>query len=358
MKLGMFMMPLHPPEKPRTQCYDEDVEQIVLADELGFSEVWIGEHLSLDWENIPSNEIFIANLIARTRQIRLGTGVTIIPQHHPVNTASRLALLDHLSHGRLNIGLGQGAIPTDQALFGLPDSATQGLMTIEGIDLVLKLWQTEPPFDFEGKYWRVTLDKPVSPHGIGVLTKPYQRPHPPIAMGLNTGRMSAPMCGQRGWIPISGNLVAISTVARHWTWYREGAREAGRPAPDRSIWRVARNIFVGETNDDAWEFARRGSLGRSFEDYMLHLLASARILGMVKSDPQMPDEEVTTDYVLKNLCIIGDPESCIRQLENVWEQTGGFGTLVMIAHDWDDRARWKRSMELLATKVVPALPTI
>ncbi len=357
MNLGMVMMPLHPPEKPRTQCYDEDVEQIGLADRLGFREVWVGEHLSLQWENIPSNEVFLANLIARTQQIRLGTGVTIIPQHHPVNVASRLALRDHLSHGRLTIGIGQGAIPSDQALLGLPEPATQGQMTLEGIDLILRLWQAEPPFDFAGTYWRVRLDQPVSAQGIGVLTRPYQQPHPPIAMGLNTGRLSAPQCGRRGWIPISGNLRPLSTVARHWDWYTQGAQEAGRPAPERAIWRIARNVFVGETNEEAWAFARQGALGRSFAEYMLHLLAAAKILGMMKEDPALPDAEVTVEYVLQHLCIIGDPESCRRQLQAVWEQTGGFGTLVMIAHDWDDPARWRRSLELLATEVVPALPS-
>jgi len=152
MKLGLFMMPVHPPEKPRTQCFDEDIELIVRAEELGFTEAWIGQHHSVAWEPIPSNDVFIANVFPRTRTIRLGPGVTIIPQHHPANVAVRLALLDHLSHGRLNCGFGQGGVPTDHELFGLPDAKTQGLMTLEGIDMVLKLWQTEAPFEFKGQF--------------------------------------------------------------------------------------------------------------------------------------------------------------------------------------------------------------
>ena len=99
MKLGTFMMPLHPPEKDRTIGFEEDIEFVVRADELGFTEAWIGQHHTLAWEPIPSNDVFIANVLPRTKNIRLGSGVSILPQHHPVNVAVRLAYLDHLSRG-------------------------------------------------------------------------------------------------------------------------------------------------------------------------------------------------------------------------------------------------------------------
>ena len=91
MDLGMFMMPIHPPEKSRTECFEEDIEMIVLADQLGFKEAWIGQHHSVMWEPIPSNDVFISNLLPRTKNIRLGTGVSILTQHHPVNVAVRPA---------------------------------------------------------------------------------------------------------------------------------------------------------------------------------------------------------------------------------------------------------------------------
>ena len=113
MKLGTFMMPLHPPEKDYTLGFEEDIEFVVRADELGFTEAWIGQHHTLAWEPIPSNDVFIANVLPRTKNIRLGSGVSILPQHHPVNVAVRLAYLDHLSRGRINAGFGQGGVPTD-----------------------------------------------------------------------------------------------------------------------------------------------------------------------------------------------------------------------------------------------------
>ncbi len=358
MKLGVFMMPLHPPEKSRTQCFDEDIELVVLADELGFSEAWVGQHHSVAWEPIPANDLFIANVLPRTKQIRLGTGVTIIPQHHPVNIAVRLAYLDHLSHGRINCGFGQGGVTTDWGLFDLPDAKTQGLMTVEGIDMVLKLWQLEAPFDLQGQFWHIKLVDPKPERGIGTLLKPYQQPHPPIAMSVVKGNsMAARMAGQRGYIPISTNLVPMTTLPDHWQTYSAGATEAGHSTPDRAIWRISRSIYIGETNDAAWEHARSGTFIRSFE-YLIDVLKSANMLNLVKHDPGVADDAVTPDYMLRHLCIIGDKAECIRQLHALWQQTGGFGTLLMIAHDWDDKERWQRSMQLLAREVVPALTSV
>ena len=358
MKLGIFMMPLHPPEKDRTECFEEDIELIVRADELGFSEVWVGQHHTVAWEPIPSNDVFISNLLPRTKNIRLGTGVSILPQHHPVNVAVRLAFLDHLSRGRLNCGFGQGGVITDWGLFGLPDPKTQGLMTVEAMDMVIKLWQTDPPFDFNGNFWHIKIEEYDAKYGIGELLQPYQKPHPPVAMSIvRGGSMAARTAGQRGYIPISTNLVTANTLLNHWQTYCAGAEEAGRPAPDRATWRVSRSIHIGETNEEAWEHVRNGTFRDSY-DYMIKVLTKANMLHVPKHNPDISDEEVTPEYMMKHEFIIGDVDECIRQLQDVWDVTGGFGTLLMITHDWDDRAKWIRSMELLVKEVIPAMPTI
>jgi alkanesulfonate monooxygenase SsuD/methylene tetrahydromethanopterin reductase-like flavin-dependent oxidoreductase (luciferase family) len=355
MKLGLFMMPLHPPEKSRTQCFDEDIEAVVQAESLGFTEAWIGQHHTVAWEPIPANDIFIANLLPRTSTIRLGPGVTIMPQHHPANVAVRLALLDHLSHGRINCGFGQGGVATDFELFDLPDAKTQGLMTVEAIDMVLKLWQARAPFDFKGDYWRIRIDNPVSELGIGELLRPYQQPHPPIAMSIIRGNsMAARMAGARGYMPISTSLVPVGTVAEHWKTCCAGAMEAGLPEPSRDLWRISRSIIVGDTTEAAWAHARSGSFMRGFE-YIITVLKSVNNLQLMKRDPRMADADVTPEYVMRELCIIGDVDACIRQLRALHDHTGGFGTLLMLAHDWDDKAKWLRSMERLAREVVPAV---
>ena len=166
--------------------------------------------------------------------------------------------------------------------------------------------------------------------------------------------MAARMAGQRGYIPLSTNLVPASTVAQHWDTYCAGAEEAGQPVPDRSIWRISRSIFVGETTQEAKEFARNSQFARSFE-YLIAILKSANMLHLMKHDPAVADQEVDPEYLLERLCIVGDVDECVRQLQEVQEITGGFGTLMMIAYDWDDKARWLRSIDLLAREVVPAL---
>jgi alkanesulfonate monooxygenase SsuD/methylene tetrahydromethanopterin reductase-like flavin-dependent oxidoreductase (luciferase family) len=228
-------------------------------------------------------------------------------------------------------------------------------MTLEGIDMILKLWQTDPPFDFKGNFWRIRIDEQDPDIPAGFILKPYQKPHPPIAMAIVKGAsMAARMAGQRGYLPISTNLVLASTLAQHWQTYCAGAAEAAQPAPDRAIWRIARNIFVGESTEEALAFAINSAFGRSFQ-YLIRLLGPGR-LAQFKEDPAMPDEAVTVEYCVKKVAIVGDVAECIRRLQEVWEITGGFGTLLMIGHDWDDKAKWVRSMELLRNEVVPALP--
>lgn len=155
--------------------------------------------------------------------------MTLVPQPHPVNVAVRLAFLDHLSHGRLNCAFGQGGTPNDWELFDLPSPQIQGPMTVEGIDMVLRLWESEAPFDFQGKFWRIKMEHTIKDLGLGYLLKPYQKPHPPIGMSvIKPNSMAGTMAGQRGYMPISSNLIPSSTVAKHWPLYCNGAAEAGR----------------------------------------------------------------------------------------------------------------------------------
>ena len=355
MDLGIFMMPLHPPDKDRTQTFDEDSDCIVWADNLGFTEAWIGQHHTAGWEPIPSNDIFIANMLPRTTNIRFGTGVTIITQHHPVNVAVRLAYLDHLAKGRLNIGFGQGGVPTDWSLFDLPDPRTQGLMTLEAMDIVLKLWQADEPFDFKGDYWNVNLGEKIPELGLGELLKPYQVPYPPIAMSIvKEESMAAKTGGQRGFIPISINLTPVEKVKRQWDIYSEGAFGAGRE-PDRSQWRISRSIFVAESDQEARAYA----LNSEFTNSLLYLRGMLTLAGMkdlMKQDPDMPDEAVDAEYIIDNIAVVGSIDTVTQKLQELYDDTGGFGTLLMNAHDWDDKDKMRRSMELMATEVIPQLP--
>ena len=179
---GMFLMPVHDPNKPLAQCYDEDLELVGCCEELGFDEFWVGEHHSSTYENIVMPEIFIAKAMGMTRSIRMGPAPVCLQFHHPLHVAGRLAFLDHLSHGRLNLCFGVGAIPTDAEMFDVPPKQA-GKRVSEALDAILKVWTSEPPYEFHGEFWNWKVVEHVdSVMGLGQLPKPLQRPHPPLAI--------------------------------------------------------------------------------------------------------------------------------------------------------------------------------
>lgn len=152
MLLGLFMMPLHPPYRPIADCYDRDIDQLVTGDKLGFVEAWLGEHFTEKWENPPAPDLLIAKALALTKNIRFGTGVTLLGMHEPAYLAHRLAMLDHLARGRFQWGIGLGGSPSDMMLMGLDPSTARGRAT-EALEVILALWAHE-----EGRRTRLDAD--------------------------------------------------------------------------------------------------------------------------------------------------------------------------------------------------------
>ena len=118
MDLGCFMMPLHPPGSDFAKTLEHDLSQIVHLDRLGYREAWIGEHFTAAWENIPAPDLFIAQALGQTKNIRLGTGVSCMPNHNPFVLAHRIAQLDNMAKGRFQWGVGAGGFPGDLEVFG------------------------------------------------------------------------------------------------------------------------------------------------------------------------------------------------------------------------------------------------
>ncbi len=354
MQYGMFIMPFHDPAKPMAQCYDEDLELVVMAEDLGFSEFWVGEHHTMQYENIVMPEAFIGKALAMTKSIRLGTAPTCLPYHHPATVAGRLAFLDHLSHGRLNVCFGPGSVTADLELFGI-DPKQNSAMAEESADMILKIWTQDPPYHLQGKYWQIDLEKYVDEETlIGYLHKPLQKPHPPIfapAMNLNSTTMK--LAGKNGWLPMSANVIAGNVVADNWLTYEKAALEAGR-TPDRADWRVCRSIFIGDTCKDAEDTVRRNSLGKNFE-YIGGLFDKGLGRKIMKRDPKTPDSDTGMDYLMREQIIHGDVDEVIRRLNALIGETGDFGTLVLMGYDWDDKQSWVKSMKRFVNDVIPAL---
>lgn len=354
MQLGMFIMPVHDPNKPLAQCYDEDVELIVRCEELGFHEAWIGEHHSSTVENIVMPEIFIARALGVTKTIRLGPAPVCLQYHHPMDVAGRMAFLDHLSHGRLNLCFGQGAVPTDIEMHGV-DPKLSSAMVAEATDVILKLWSSDPPYEIRGQFWNMSLSKHVTPEfGIGRIHRPLQKPHPPIAVpAISRNSPSLKLAAARGFRPFSHHMASVGTLLDHWQTYAAAARAAGRE-PQWADWKVSRNVFVADTTAEARRFARSGSLGRCIQ-YILDLTRRWGNVAMWKRDPDMSDADCNLDYFLNEVVIAGDPPEVTRQILQLRQRLGPFGTLVLVAHDWDDKARWTHSLDLFAREVMPAV---
>src|SRR3954449_11958513 len=158
MKLGFFTMPMHPLDKDWRQCLKEDREAFLLADELGFTEAYVGEHSTDKAENITSGIAFIAWIAAATKKIKLGTGTINMPNAHPAAIAASMSMLDHMLDGRLIFGISPGGLLSDAELFGNLE-ADRNAMFLESINQVLAIWAGDPPYNIEGKYWNISIHK-------------------------------------------------------------------------------------------------------------------------------------------------------------------------------------------------------
>jgi alkanesulfonate monooxygenase SsuD/methylene tetrahydromethanopterin reductase-like flavin-dependent oxidoreductase (luciferase family) len=357
MQAGYFTMPLHPPGSDLAESMQMDVDQIVALEKLGFVEAWLGEHLTSVWENVPAPDLLIAQLLALTSTIKLGTGVNCLPNHNPLMLAHRIAQLDQMARGRFYWGIGSGGFPGDLEMMDLDlKNFQQRGLTREILDEVLYLWGAPEPGLREGSRWRYKIPATDPELAVDIHMKPFQKPHPPIGVaGIGPKSDMLTLAGQRGWIPMSINVVTTPVLKAHWQTYSESAAAAGQPA-DRSIWRICRDVYVGDTPEQARRDVIDGVLGRDWTDYFIPVLTKTNTLMGPKIDPSMPDDAVTPEYLAENLWIVGDAAEVTAKLRKLNDDVGGFGTLLVIGHEWRPGDKWHRSMERLVNEVLPALP--
>ena len=357
MRLGMFMMPVHPPARSFTETLAEDEEKALYADQLGFDELWLGEHFSASSEPIPSPLMFMASLLPRTKNLTFGTGVICLPNHDPVTVAAEVAQFDHMSRGRFMLGIGPGGLLSDFELFGNADRGVRARKTMESIAIMQHIWAQDPPYDLPGEFRSVKLKEAIIPGlGIGYMPKPFQKSGPPVTMSVSSRNSpTARVAGQHGWGILSGNNMPANAVATHWQSYRKACADAGRTARSEN-WRVARNIMVAPSDAEARDrvFSVQGS-NHYFYTYMREVLSRVGILSVMKPDPDMPDEQATVEVITEGCVVYGSPQTMLDKLVALRDEVGPFGTLLMTGLDWSGPNRaWEReSMRLLAQEVMP-----
>jgi len=355
LRLGFFIQPVHPPSRNYRDVLSEDRAAVMLADELGYKEAFIGEHLTDTSEPITSSLAFIASLADSCRSIVFGTAVLNLAIHHPVTVAAQVAMIDHLLDGRFLLGIGPG-VPWDAEAFGVLDMDRARKM-LEAIDQVLAIWSGDAPYNLRGEYCSVSTARTLwAELGQGVVPRPLQEPHPPIIVtSIRPHSQGIASAAERGWGVISSNYVQAHCVATHLPKYLEGRAAAGLPA-DPSGWRVARSIFVADSEATTRAYARSeaGPYGHYFRSMMMK---HSRIGGLhlFRTHPDQPDAEVTLPQALQTQVIAGTAESVVEQLLRFRDEVGPFGTLLYTGHDWADPRLARRSMELMATEVMPRL---
>jgi limonene 1,2-monooxygenase len=337
LRFGIFMAPFHPVGQNPTLALERDLDLIEHLDALGYHEAWIGEHHSAGYEIIASPEVFIASAAARTRNIRLGTGVSSLPYHHPLLLADRMVLLDHLTRGRVMFGVGPGALPSDAFMMGIPVDKQRERME-ESLDVILRLLAGET-VNHESDWFSLRDARlqllPYSDPCFEVAVAAQVSPSGPRAAGrFGAGLLSIGATTQGGF----------DVLSAHWNVMEERSAEFGHVA-DRRSWRLVGPMHIAETEEQA-----RADVAFGLRDWIDYFRKVAAL-------PLAPDTDDDTELVdaMNNsgMSVIGTPDMAVAQIQRLIDQSGGFGTFLFMAHEWADTAATKKSYELFSRYVAP-----
>jgi alkanesulfonate monooxygenase SsuD/methylene tetrahydromethanopterin reductase-like flavin-dependent oxidoreductase (luciferase family) len=355
LKLGTFMMPLHPPKRPPSQTLPEDREAILLADRLGYCEALVGEHVTDLAENVTSCLMFLASVAHDTKRIVLGSGTINMPNSHPAAIAAQVAMLDHMLRGRFIMGISPGGLMSDAEVFGNYKKDRNAIF-LESINMVLDIWKNDGPYNLSGQFFNVTTANTSIPEiGQGTIIKPYQKPHPPIVVtAVAPHSKGVTEAAKRGWTPVSANFLLPEWVASHWPRYEEGCKAVGKQARP-SDWRVAKSIFVADDEGTAKRYGHgaEGPYHFYFKQLIRKLVGAAGRGNLFKLDQNEPDSAITADSITPKLVLAGTVGSVVEQILAFRDKVGAFGTLYYPCHDWVDPKLARRSMQLMAEQVMP-----
>ena len=342
LRFGAFIPPHHVPVNQNpTYSLQRDVEITQLMDTIGFEEAWFGEHHSCGVEPIGDPLLFIAHVANLTKHIKLGTGVLSLPYHNPLWVADRVVMLDHLTRGRMMLGLGPGALSTDANMVGILSAEQRDALEVD-TEVLMHLLTSDEPISIETPRYklveaRLQLDSYSNPH-VEVATAAIVSPSGPRLAGKH----------DLGMISIGATAAGgFDALAHHWNALEARAAEFGH-VPDRNRWRLVAPFHIAETKDQAIADVSNGGLD-AWCDYLQH----------TASTPQMKVEGLTTkeriDWVIESgTGVIGTYKDAIAQIERLWEQSqGGFGAMLLFDHNWSSWTAKKEHYHLFANYVMP-----
>src|SRR5919108_5332379 len=324
MKFGVFMAPFHRPGENPTLALERDLELLQWLDVLGFDEAYIGEHHSAGWETICSPEVFLAAAGERTRRIKLGTGVVSLPYHHPYMVANRMLLLDHLTRGRVILGVGPGALASDALMFGINPERQREMMD-ESLGVITRLFESTDPLTVKSDWFE--LNEAV------LQLRPYQQPSIPIAVASVQSPAGVQVAGEYGAgvlsVSIPRDTVRQTSLQELWGIGEETAAKHGKTLR-REDWSLVVSVHLADSRKEALENVRLGS-GRELTEYFGATLGNPV--------PNVPADQIVDFMVERNQWIIGTPDDCIAGIERLQASSGGFGGFMVRVEDWGTRGK-------------------
>ena len=339
MDFGIFMAPFHRKGEDPTLALQRNLELVEALDHLGYDEAWIGEHHSAGWETIASPEIFIAAAAERTKHIRLGTGVVSVPYHNPFHVADRIVMLDHLTRGRVMLGVGPGALPGDAYMIGIPATALRPRMD-EGLGLIIQLLTSEEPVNYKSDWLEL--------NDAALQLKPYQRPTMPMAVASTLSPSGMTSAGKHGVGVLSVASYSeqgLQALTTQWGFCEESAAKAGRPAPDRKNWRIVMPFHLAESKEEAMADVEDGLMAWN-NDYFV------KTIGAPNLSPVSSGREAI-ERLTGFGGVIGAPDEAVETIHKLKDTSGGFGCILGLAHEWANREKTLKSHELMARYVMP-----
>ncbi len=336
LRFGAFIAPFHPNDENPTLAIQRDLELVQWMDALGYDEAWIGEHHSAGMEIIASPEVFIAAAAERTKHIRLGTGVSSLPYHHPFMLADRINQLDHMTRGRTMFGVGPGALSSDAFAMGIPVDRQRDRMD-EALAVIVRLLRGEA-VTHESDWFSL--------RNARLQMTPFSRPSVEIAVASQISPTGARAAGRHGLGLLSLGATSqggFNALASNWAIAEGLAADHGR-SMDRSAWRLVGPMHIAETKDQAIAEVRFG-----LEKWLYYFREIANLPIVPDSEGRDPVEA----FLETGIATIGTPDEAADKIQALIDQSGGFGCFLFMAHNWARFEATKRSYELFARYVAP-----
>jgi limonene 1,2-monooxygenase len=335
LRAGVFVAPFHPIDESSTLTFERDLELARFADELGLAEFWFGEHHTGGYENSASPELMIAAAAQRTKRIKLGTGVISLPYHNPLMTANRIAQLDHLTFGRLIFGAGPGLLVSDAHMLGL-DAVQSRDKLDKGLDIITRLlageWVTERGdwFDLREAHCQVL---PMNDQMEVCVASSFSP---------NGGKLAAKY--RAGMLCLASTSIGgFDALSTNWKVACQAAASMGRTMSPASV-RCATDMHIAETRDKAMDQVREG-----YERWLLYIKNQSEQL------PQSPAHKTLENLIEANEIVVGTPDDAVAQIRRLEQKVPDFGCLLLLDKNWSGMEHKKRSLEMLARYVLPAI---